>query len=50
VPVFEEQGGTEGHEELTFFRLAQGHEGMPELLKWDDAAGAPTRLVLWPDA
>jgi len=50
VPVFEEQGGTEGHEKLTFFRLAQGHEGMPELLKWDDAAGAPTHLVLWPDA
>ena len=50
VPIFEEQGTTEGREMLTFFRLAHGHEGLPELLKWDDAAGAPTRPVMWPDS
>ncbi len=47
VPVYEEEGPIEGREELTFFRLAQGYEGTPELLRWDDAAGAPARLVLW---
>ncbi len=46
VPVFEEEGPIEGQEELTFFRLAWGYEGTPELLHWDDAAGAPARVVL----
>ena len=46
VPVYEEEGPIEGREELTFFRLAWGYEGTPELLHWDDAAGAPARVVL----
>ncbi|MFQ6099884.1 MAG: metallophosphoesterase [Anaerolineae bacterium] len=50
VPVYEKEGPVEGREELTFFRLAWGYEGTPELLRWDDAAGAPARVVLWPDA
>jgi len=49
VPIYEEKGPIEGREELTFFRLAWGYEGTPELLRWDDAAGVPARLVLWPD-
>jgi UDP-2,3-diacylglucosamine pyrophosphatase LpxH len=50
VPVFEEEGPIEGREKLTFFRLAQGYEGTPELLRWDDAAGAPARVLLRPGA
>jgi len=50
VPVYEEEGPIEGREELTFFRLAWGYEGTPELLRWDDAAGAPARVMLWSDA
>ncbi len=50
VPVYEEEGPIEGREELTFFRLAWAHEGTPELLRWDDAAGAPARATLWRDA
>ncbi len=46
VPVYEEEGPIEGREELSFFRLAWGYEGPPELLHWDDAAGAPARGVL----
>ena len=46
VPVYEKEGPTEGREELTFFRLAWGYEGTPELLRWDDAAGAPARVML----
>jgi len=46
VPVYEEDGPIEGREELTFFRLAWGYEGTPELLHWDDAAGAPARVML----
>jgi len=46
VPVYEKEGPIEGREELTFFRLAWGYEGTPELLRWDDAAGAPARVVL----
>lgn len=46
VPVYEEEGPIEGREELTFFRLAWGYEGTPELLHWDDAAGAPARVML----
>ena len=46
VPVYEEEGPIEGREDLTFFRLAWGYEGTPELLHWDDAAGAPARVVL----
>jgi len=49
VPVYREKGPIEGREELTFFRLDWGYEGTPELLRWDDAAGAPARVVLWPD-
>jgi len=46
VPVYENEGPIEGRERLTFFRLAWGYEGTPELLHWDDAAGAPARVVL----
>ncbi len=46
VPVYEEEGPIEGREELSFFRLAWGYEGPPELLRWDDAAGAPARVML----
>ncbi len=45
-PVYKEDGPIEGREELTFFRLAWGYEGTPELLHWDDAAGAPARVML----
>jgi UDP-2,3-diacylglucosamine pyrophosphatase LpxH len=50
VPVYEKEGPIDGREELTFFRLAWGYRGTPELLRWDDAAGAPARVVLWEDA
>jgi UDP-2,3-diacylglucosamine pyrophosphatase LpxH len=50
VPVYEKEGPVEGREELTFFRLAWGHKGAPELLRWDDAANAPVRVILWLDA
>ena len=50
VPVYEREGPLEGWEALTFFRLAWGYEGVPELLRWDDAASAPARVVLWSDA
>jgi len=46
VSLYEEEGPIGGREELTFFRLAWGYEGTPELLRWDDAAGAPARVVL----
>jgi UDP-2,3-diacylglucosamine pyrophosphatase LpxH len=46
VPIYEDEGPDEGREALTFFRLAWGYEGTPELLRWDDAAG-PARVVLW---
>jgi UDP-2,3-diacylglucosamine pyrophosphatase LpxH len=46
VPLYEKEGPIEGREALTFFRLASGHRGPPELLRWDDAGGAPKRLVL----
>jgi len=47
VTVYQQKGPIEGREELTFFRLAWGYEGTPELLRWDDAAGAPARSMLW---
>lgn len=50
VPVYKQEGPIEGREELTFFRLAWGYKDTPELLRWDDAAGAPARAVLWGDA
>jgi hypothetical protein len=46
VQIYEKKGPIEGRELLTFFRLAWGYEGTPELLRWDDAAGAPARLTL----
>ena len=46
VPVYQQEGPIEGREELTFFRLAWGYEGLPELLRWDDNAGAPARVML----
>jgi len=46
VPVYAQEGPIEGRETLTFFRLAWGRKGPPELLHWDDAAGAPARVVL----
>jgi hypothetical protein len=50
VPLYEKEGPIEGREALTFLRLAHGDEATPELLRWDDAGGAPTRMVLWDDA
>ncbi len=44
VQIFEQKGPIEGREKLTFFRLAWGYTGVPELLRWDDAAGEPARL------
>jgi hypothetical protein len=49
VPLYQREGPIEGREALTFLRLAQDDEGAPELLRWDDAGGAPTRMVLWQD-
>jgi UDP-2,3-diacylglucosamine pyrophosphatase LpxH len=46
VQIFEWRGPIEGREKLTFFRLACGYEGLPELLCWDDAAGEPGCLRL----
>jgi UDP-2,3-diacylglucosamine pyrophosphatase LpxH len=46
VPLYEKEGPMEGREALTFFRLAWDYAGTPELLRWDDAGGAPTRIVL----
>ena len=50
VPLYQREGPIEGREVLTFCRIAWDHEGPPELLRWDDAGGAPTRLVVWDDA
>jgi len=44
VQVFERRGPIEAREKLTFFRLAWGYEGVPELLRWDDAVGEPAQL------
>jgi UDP-2,3-diacylglucosamine pyrophosphatase LpxH len=49
VPIYEKEGPIEWRETLTFFRLVWGYEGPPELLCWDDAGGAPTRVVLRPE-
>jgi UDP-2,3-diacylglucosamine pyrophosphatase LpxH len=46
VQVFEKKGPIEGREKLTFFRLAWGYEGVPQLLRWDDAVGEPALLRL----
>ncbi len=47
VPAYRQDGPIEGRREmLTFFRLSRGHRGVPELLRWDDAVGAPARVVL----
>jgi len=50
VPIYEKEGPIEWRETLSFFRLIWGYEGAPELLCWDDAAGAPTRVVLRPES
>ncbi|TET54063.1 MAG: hypothetical protein E3J64_02540 [Anaerolineales bacterium] len=50
VLLYEEQGPIRGTQKLTFVRLPVGHEGAPELLYWDDAAGEPSRFVLRADA
>ena len=42
VPLYTRNGPIEGREKLTFFRLAWTHRGTPELLCWDNSAGAPT--------
>ncbi len=47
IPTYEKEGPVEGREALTFLRLPWEHQGAPELLEWDDAGGAPTRVVLW---
>jgi len=49
VPLYEREGPIEGREALTFLRAAWDDGGTPELLRWDDAGGAPTRMVLWDD-
>jgi UDP-2,3-diacylglucosamine pyrophosphatase LpxH len=46
VQIFEQKGPIEAREKLTFFRLAWGYEGLPELLCWDDAVGEPGCLKL----
>ena len=46
VQIYEKDGPIEGREKLTFFRLVRGELGSPALLRWDDGAGEPTRLVL----
>ena len=46
VPVYAKEGPVEGRETLTFFRLAWGYRGTPELLRWDDDAGAATKMIL----
>lgn len=49
VPVYQMEGPIEGREALTFLRVARDCEGPPELLRWDDAAGAAKPTVLWDD-
>jgi UDP-2,3-diacylglucosamine pyrophosphatase LpxH len=46
VRLYQREGPVEGREVLTFLRVAETQRGAPELLRWDDAAGAPTRLVI----
>jgi UDP-2,3-diacylglucosamine pyrophosphatase LpxH len=46
VSLYEEQGPIRGEQKLTFACLPAGHEGPPDLLYWDDAAGEPARLVI----
>lgn len=46
VQIFEKKGPISGQEKLTFFRLTWGYEGVPELLRWDDAVGEPVSLRL----
>jgi UDP-2,3-diacylglucosamine pyrophosphatase LpxH len=46
VQIFEKKGPISAQEKLTFFRLAWGYEGVPELLRWDDAVGEPAQLRL----
>lgn len=46
VQLYEQNGPIEGRESLTFFRLAWEYDGVPELLRWDDAAGEPERPTL----
>jgi hypothetical protein len=50
VRVFRQGGPIEGREEPTFFRHFCGHKGAPEVLCWDDAAGAPARVAFGLDA
>ena len=45
VQIFEQKGPIEGREKLTFFLHAWGYRGTPELMRWDDAAGEPARLM-----
>ena len=45
VPLYDRNGPIEGRERLTFFRLAWTHRGTPELLRWDESAGAPTQMT-----
>jgi len=46
VRLYQREGPVEGREVLTFLRVAEAQRGAPELLRWDDAAGAPRHLVL----
>jgi hypothetical protein len=50
VMLYQEQGPIKGEQKPTFFRLAAGSEGAPELLCWDDGVGEPSRLVIRSDA
>ncbi|NLE99936.1 MAG: hypothetical protein GX601_03070 [Anaerolineales bacterium] len=49
VPFVKREGPIEGEEQLTFLRLAWNERSTPELLRWDDNAGIPRRLVLRAD-
>jgi len=46
VRLCQREGPVEGREVLTFLRVTDDQTGAPELLRWEDAAGAPTRLTL----
>ena len=46
VRLYQRQGPVEGREVLTFLRVVESEKGAPELLRWDNDAGIPTRLIL----
>ncbi len=50
IPTYEREGPLEGREVLTFLRVAAGRRETPELLRWEDRGGTPSRVVMWDDA